>query len=374
MLAGSADAMYIIGEPAGGWSPQKGIEMEEADGGWKWTGTMGADQWFGFATDLLTSDDWNNFNGNYRLNPPANGTVAGAGEYALTLGGQDCAFRGNGAKVTYFIKQNGNQFTLTVTELSDVPDVPEEEWGIVGAFNNWGETPDVKMTETRTGVWTATMTNLSGEFKFRANNTWGSNYGAAGSSLIEADGIYAVSQGGGNFNLAEEAESITFELDLNNNTLTVDGLTPPMLALRGNFVDWGFEWSYLFQEAENGNYSLYLDGVGADWEFKIADQNWAEEYTTNNMEMVAGVKYELKPGNGLGNMGVDKDYTDVDMYFNLKEGLFWFNSRATSGVAAVEIANGTARYFNLQGAEVNNPANGIFIRVLNGKAEKILVK
>ena len=35
---------------------------------------------------------------------------------------------------------------------------------------------------------------------------------------------------------------------------------------------------------------------------------------------------------------------------------------------------GDARYFNLQGLEVKNPGEGIYIRVANGKATKILKK
>ncbi|MDE6803884.1 MAG: hypothetical protein K2J29_04555 [Muribaculaceae bacterium] len=36
LMAGSANAMYLIGAPAGEWNPAVGIEMEEVDGGWQW--------------------------------------------------------------------------------------------------------------------------------------------------------------------------------------------------------------------------------------------------------------------------------------------------------------------------------------------------
>ena len=42
-----------------------------------------------------------------------------------------------------------------------------------------------------------------------------------------------------------------------------------------------------------------------------------------------------------------------------------------SGIAGIEAENGEAVYFNLQGVRVENPENGIFIRVQNGKAVKI---
>lgn len=43
-----------------------------------------------------------------------------------------------------------------------------------------------------------------------------------------------------------------------------------------------------------------------------------------------------------------------------------------SGIAGIEAENGEAVYFNLQGVRVENPENGIFIRVQNGKAVKIM--
>lgn len=45
-----------------------------------------------------------------------------------------------------------------------------------------------------------------------------------------------------------------------------------------------------------------------------------------------------------------------------------------NGIADVEVANGPVEYYNLQGVRVANPERGLFIRVQNGKATKVLVK
>lgn len=45
-----------------------------------------------------------------------------------------------------------------------------------------------------------------------------------------------------------------------------------------------------------------------------------------------------------------------------------------SGVAAIEAENGEAEFFNLQGVKVAKPENGLYIKVQNGKASKVLVK
>ncbi|MBD5264149.1 MAG: leucine-rich repeat protein [Bacteroides sp.] len=108
IVAGSADAqLYLIGEPAGGWSPQKGIELEKNDYyTYKWTGTIGASEYFAFATNLLDSDDWDKFNDSYRLSPETDQLEAKSGEYALHSGKPDNAFKGNGINSTYYVNWN----------------------------------------------------------------------------------------------------------------------------------------------------------------------------------------------------------------------------------------------------------------------------
>ena len=57
------------------------------------------------------------------------------------------------------------------------------------------------------------------------------------------------------------------------------------------------------------------------------------------------------------------------------------NFNIKTGIEDIDVENaeaieeeGDARYFNLQGLEVKNPGEGIYIRVANGKATKILKK
>ncbi|MDE5808009.1 MAG: hypothetical protein K2H76_07805, partial [Muribaculaceae bacterium] len=45
-----------------------------------------------------------------------------------------------------------------------------------------------------------------------------------------------------------------------------------------------------------------------------------------------------------------------------------------SGIAGIEAAETEVRYFNLQGVEVKNPENGVYLKVSNGKVSKIAVK
>lgn len=94
--------MYVVGAPAGEWSPSKGVEMTETANGWEWSGLIGENDYFCFATAL--ADGWTTFNTEYRLAPNTQNLEATPGEYALVLG-QDRSFRGCGLECTYTVYQ-----------------------------------------------------------------------------------------------------------------------------------------------------------------------------------------------------------------------------------------------------------------------------
>lgn len=96
MLAGSANAMYLVGDPAGAWNPTKGIEMTQVENGWQWKGTITGNQYFAFATQLCATENWDEFNDNYRISPDENNTIAKSGEYPMHIGRPDTSFRGDG--------------------------------------------------------------------------------------------------------------------------------------------------------------------------------------------------------------------------------------------------------------------------------------
>lgn len=55
--------------------------------------------------------------------------------------------------------------------------------------------------------------------------------------------------------------------------------------------------------------------------------------------------------------------------------VYFWNGNTQSGIETVETAGeGEAIYYNLQGVRVANPEAGLFVRVKDGKAEKVLVK
>ncbi len=113
----------------------------------------------------------------------------------------------------YIATVNLNDLTYSLEPIDNV-------WGLVGgAFNDWGATPDAQFTRDWSrpfdDIWILNdVTLIDGEYKFRANNDWGTNYGDdGGDGVLELNGA----------NLVTTAGTYSFVLDFsdpNNPTYT----------------------------------------------------------------------------------------------------------------------------------------------------------
>ncbi|WP_334058592.1 SusE domain-containing protein [Polaribacter sp. P097] len=107
---------------------------------------------------------------------------------------------------TYFATVNLNDLTYTLEPVTNV-------WGLVGgAYNDWGATADAQFrrdwSKPFNDVWILeNVTLIDGEYKFRANNDWGTNYG-------DSDGDGVLELNGGNLNTT--AGTYTFVLDFSD--------------------------------------------------------------------------------------------------------------------------------------------------------------
>lgn len=113
----------------------------------------------------------------------------------------------------YIVTVNFNDLSYTMEEIQYV-------WGLVGgAYNNWGATPDAQFNRD----WSITeeawilndVTLIDGEWKIRANNDWGVNYGSD-------DGVHLVDGGA---NIPATAGTYTVRLnfeDPDNPTYTIE--------------------------------------------------------------------------------------------------------------------------------------------------------
>jgi len=125
--------------------------------------------------------------------------------------GADGTMELNGANIAstagiYIVTVDMNDLTYTFEKIDYV-------WGLVGgAYNNWGNSPDAQFkrdwSKPFNEVWILeNVTLIDGEYKFRANNDWGVNYGDnGGDGVLELDGA----------NLLTTAGTYTFTLDFSD--------------------------------------------------------------------------------------------------------------------------------------------------------------
>ncbi len=82
--------------------------------------------------------------------------------------------------------------------------------------------------------------------------------------------------------------------------------------------------------------------------------------------------YTVLEGNTLTLTAQGDNYSVYAMKDGVKSVAKSIVADAATGIAGIEAEDGEAVYFNLQGVRVQNPENGVFIRVQNGKAVKIV--
>ena len=115
--------------------------------------------------------------------------------------GNDGTLDAGGANIvvtagTYFATVDMNDLTYTLEPLENV-------WGLVGgAYNDWGASPDAQFSRDWSrpfdNIWVLNdVTLIDGEFKFRANNDWGVNYGDNGNDgTLEPNGANILATAG----------------------------------------------------------------------------------------------------------------------------------------------------------------------------------
>ena len=98
------------------------------------------------------------------------GDYGSAGAGTLGNGGPNLTLPSGGAGLTgyYRVRANTTNLTWGYTKINT--------WGIIGAFNGWGSSVPLTFNAS-TGVWSITRDMPTGEFKFRANDDWGINFG-----------------------------------------------------------------------------------------------------------------------------------------------------------------------------------------------------
>ncbi len=188
----------------------------------------------------------------------------------------------------------------------------------------------------------------------------------------------------------------TIEIAGDLSTIKLTTTTPPPsgptpLFLRGAMNGWGApeEWQLQPQNDANTIYKLVFSDdmvIAAGDEFKVADADWgsmnygagedgsvydeveAEMFNKSNTNFTATEEFT-----GVAWVNLDLDgkiflILSNDKDFNPE----WDDTNSVKSIASDN--NVAAKYFNLQGVQVANPENGLYIVVKGDKATKVLVK
>ena len=256
----------------------------------------------------------------------------------------------------------------------------------VNGFSWASAEESAQMTDEGNGIWTWDGDFLGTGFKIN-DGTWDNpafNIGAVtGNDLYLGEPYYYQADGSsGNlaFNGFTGLNNPHIELNMNDGTLTVTGDKVGAVSwyLAGVNGDFEFDTMPMFTEVEDGVYEIAAVTFeeGAASSIKVTDTGWAHQFGTYNAEEVffgpENLFQELEPVGGEGGNVACELVGTYKAIFDLNEYTLEFIAGDDSSVEVVVDANAPVVYYNLQGAVVANPENGIFVKVQNGKAVKVV--
>lgn len=135
--------------------------------------------------------------------------------------GKNIAIAKSGTYDIYFDSQNayiylmeeGADYTTATKQIVDGQE--EVSWGLCGTHNNWGNdgVKDIVLTwDQTTGLYVAYNATLTGEFKVRANNAWGNDYGSNKWVIVDDNNGQQMTKSGGNCKVTSGTYDVYFDL------------------------------------------------------------------------------------------------------------------------------------------------------------------
>lgn len=265
-----------------------------------------------------------------------------------------------------------------------------------GEFANgeWNaETPD--QFEIVDGKYQIEVGGLT-QFKLSTEcGSWDAfNAGVYGCSYGDTPGVEVALEAGYTDNIATPWKGdykIVVSADLSTIVLTTDTPAPTgpaTIYLRGDMNGWGADEAWALTSLGNNVYKFEFgadQAINVGEAFKIADADWNEINVGGNGEaLMLETEIEVYNGGNPANMTIEEACNGVVWLTLDYEGSAYIalsNDKTyvpgfydDSAVETVEVENAPVVYYNLQGARVVNPSNGIYVKVVGNKASKVLVK
>lgn len=277
-----------------------------------------------------------------------------------------------------------------------------------GLNDNWDANDDTRMTDGGNGVYTYSVAALSAGDTFKiACYNWDDGQYSSLNTAMELGTEYDMMSAAGydtDMALGVNATDVTITFDYNNMKVTVTGTAsdpivaePKELYLVGTLTGWSLDENYRMEREENVyTYTFTEDLVpNSDFQFKIWDGTWDWSFGAGDVVLDANSKgQELDSwfdGQNFSLYGLNPTGSDaitisgLTIRFTLVEGsdhrgssipsIFEFDYSLLTGVENIAAdAADVARYYNLQGVEVAEPAAGLYIRVRGAQTDKVYIR
>lgn len=378
LIAGEAkendyDVVYLIGDFGSGWS--------ETNTNYPLTLKAGTDNvWVG-EYDLTAATSYFKMKAGANVYGTGGGDIAvvSGTEYTSSMSGNAYSLKAGKYEFQFVLDKNAETGVLTVTGEGDDPNPPVGDYtgwymNVQGDFNGWN--PSGVAFNADGTVEVKNLAIGTGEFELKVWNGSEDLYYGDQSNPVVLGETTTVYLGGGHMTIEGATADGVYDLTFNavDNTMVVTSVggidyTTWYVNVLGTFNDW--QDNGVACNAE-GVAKLEKLAIGTK-EFKVKVWNGADDWHSNGAA-IATNEWVSIPGNTDANMTIAGATADsvYDVEFNCATNEIKVTLNSNVGVEAIEAANGEAVYFNLQGVRVANPENGLFIRVQNGKAVKVV--
>lgn len=388
----------ITGDPS--WAS---VELTENSGKYEWTGGVVAGE-FG----IKIMDQSGEQTGWISATSADEATISAEGTYNTSSNGKSnwsSTLEGN---YTFSFDPTANALTITKYE-GDIEIV--KSYAFKGTITNGESTEWIStaMTEEEDGSWSWSGTVDTGDFGIQylengVQKTW---YASADeSSAIAEAGDYNAKENGTNWALSLTGD-VTLKFNPTTLVLTVVGgtvtpdpdpdpdpdptvETPENVYLTGNFENSWSTSNPITMEKEGNKftakaqlkasssestdgYFTFITAKGENWNAVNVSDRYGAQTKDEAIALSTDVTYKVFKA------GVDASAANS---WKLAAGTYLFTIDFESKTVRVDLSDGVenieateeeeVEYYNLQGVKVANPSNGVYIRVVNGKATKVV--
>lgn len=261
-------------------------------------------------------------------------------------------------------------------------DAQSPELYLRGSMPGWNTencTDTYKFTTSDGENYSLSLDKLEGEFKIATIDWAQYNYGSV--KNIELGTEYTMVNDGnsGNMSLKESsATDVTIDINIASSTIKISGNSGvfeyPDLWVVGLFNGWddGFTDEYKMNRNDNV-YTLSLATLPAGI-FKIAAAGYAPNFGADAAapDLIAGELFTCADNGVDINNVADINNALITFTFNREEACTLLIT-TDEGVAGVEIEEGDAEYYSIDGVRVANPEKGLYIKKSNGKISKVVL-